>query len=170
MPSDSVDRAILCRISFISSAADQVVPPVSEVLARLRTSPSWDEASICPADDQFPRVHVGWHEGHGFVIQCFEDEWSPGYFLTRGAEMSAPAVEVNLGGQALERWPRELFVPEPLAQQTLDGFLNSERQDPALHWVRTDDFPKETVWEGRAGREARERAHPKTRPAENHCP
>ena len=170
MPSDSVDRAIPFRISLVSSAADQAVPPVSEVLARLRASPSWDEASICPADDQFPRVHVGWHEDDGFVIQCFEDEWSLGYFLTRGAGMSAPAVEINLGGQALERWPRELFVPEPLAHQALGRFLNSGRRDPALRWVRTDGFPRETVWEGRAGREAWERAHPKSRPDENQRP
>ena len=63
--------------------------------------------------------------------------------------MLAPAVEINLGGQAVERWPRELFVPEPLAQQTLDCFLNSRRQDAALPWVRTDGFPRETVWESR---------------------
>ena len=119
------------------------------MLGRLRASPSWDEASICPADDQFPRVHVGWHEGHGFVIQCFEDERSLGYFLTREAEVLAPAVEINLGGQALERWPPELFVPEPLAQQTLDCFLNSGKQDGALPWVRIDGFPRETVWESR---------------------
>ena len=142
-------HAIPFRISFVSSAADQPVPPVSEVLARLRASPSWDEASICPADDQFPCIHVGWHEGHGFVIQCFEDERSLGYFLTREAGVSAPAVEINLGGQALERWPPELFVPEPLAQQTLDGFLNSGKQDAALPWVRIDGFPRETVWESR---------------------
>jgi hypothetical protein len=162
MRSDSADRAISFRISFISSASNQVVPPVSDVLSRLRSSPSWDEASICPADEQFPRAHVAWHEGHGFVIQGFEDDRSGGYFLAGGAEMSSPAVEINHGGQALERWPPELFVADPLAHHALDYFLNSGKQDPALRWVRTDGFPRETVWQGRAGREAWERGHPKT--------
>jgi hypothetical protein len=118
---------------------------------------------MCPVDDQFPRADVEWHQGHGFVIQCFEDERSLGYFLVRGAEMSPPAVEINLGRQALERWPSELFVPEPLAHHALERFLDSGRQDPAFHWVRTDGFPRETVWEGRAGREAWERANRTTR-------
>ena len=166
----NVDHPRSFRLSFISSAADEPTPAVSEVLARLRASPSWDEASICPADDQFPRAHAGWHEGHGFVIQCFEDERSWGYFLVHGAEMSPPAVEINLGGQARERWPSELFVPEPLAHRALDRFLNSGRRDPALRWVRIDGFPRETVWEGRAGREAWERGRPRTRPDENQRP
>jgi hypothetical protein len=111
----------------------------------MRSNPSWDAASISPADDQFPRAHVEWHENHGFVIQCFEDDRAFGDFLVRGAHMSPPAVEVNLGGQALERWPSELFVSEPLAHQALDGFLNSGRQDPELHRVRIDRFPREIV-------------------------
>ena len=49
MQSDSVDRAIPFRISFISSALGQAVPPGSEVPARLPARPSWEEVSICPA-------------------------------------------------------------------------------------------------------------------------
>ena len=127
----------------MSSATDQPVPPVPEVLARLRTNPVWDEATICPADNEFPRVHAGWHAGHGFVIQCFEHDRSSGHFLVSGAGMSTPAVEINLGGQALERWPLELFVAEPLAHQAL---------------------------EGRAGRGAWERTHPRTGLDENQRP
>lgn len=39
-------------------------------------------------------------------------------------EFSAPSVEINLGGQALERWPRELFVSEDLATVALEHFLD----------------------------------------------
>jgi hypothetical protein len=67
---------------------------------------------------------------------------------------------VELGGQALERWPRELFVSMALATQALDHFLNFGKQDLALEWVRIDAFPRETIWEDREGREAWERANP----------
>ena len=69
-----------------------------------------------------------------------------------------PMIEINLGGQTLERWPAELFVSEELAHRALECFLASGKQDPALHWIRIDAFPRETVWEGRKGREAWERA------------
>ena len=36
--------------------------------------------------------------------------------------------------------------------------LEHGKQDPALEWVRIDAFPRETLWEGRAEREAWERA------------
>jgi hypothetical protein len=40
------------------------------------------------------------------------------WFVTGEIELPiAPTVEVNLGGQALERWPSELFVPEELARR-----------------------------------------------------
>ena len=151
----SIDCTRSFRLSFISIAADQSVPPISEVLARIRSSPSWDVASICPADEQFPRVDVEWHEGHGFVIHCFEDDQSLGDFLVRGERMSSPTIEVNLGGQALERWPSELFVSEPVAHQALECFLISGRQDPGLHWVGIDGFPRQIVWESQDGRRPR---------------
>ena len=74
----SVDLKNAFRLSFVTSEAALPIPPVSEILARLRSGPVWDGASIAPADDQFPLLHVEWHEGHGFVIQCYEDEqaWS----------------------------------------------------------------------------------------------
>jgi hypothetical protein len=117
--------------------------------------PVWDGASIAPADDQFPLLHVECHEGHGFVIQCYEDEQAWSDFLRTGARCGPLTIEVNLGGQVLERWPSELFVPEELAHQALNYFLTNGKQDPALHWIRIDAFPRETVWEGREGRGAR---------------
>ena len=74
---------------------------------------------------------------------------------------STPSVEVELGGQALERWPPELFVSAERTTQALDHFLEFGKQDPALEWVRIDRFPRETLWEGRAQREAWERANPR---------
>lgn len=37
--------------------------------------------------------------------------------------MSRPSVPVILGGQATEKWPPELFVPENLAAEALDFFV-----------------------------------------------
>jgi len=62
------------RLSFVTGETEIPIPAVSQILARLRSGPVWDVASIAPADDQFPLLHAEWHEGHGFVIQCYEDE------------------------------------------------------------------------------------------------
>jgi hypothetical protein len=72
---------------------------------------------------------------------------------------STPSIEVELGGQALERWPHELFASAERAAHALNHFLQSGKQDQTLEWVRIDAFPRETVWEGREGREAWERAN-----------
>lgn len=90
-------------------------------------------------------------------MQCYEDERSQSYFLVASPKLSAPSIDVELGGQALERWPPELFVSAERAGQALNYFLDSGKQDPSLEWVRIDAFPREVVWEGREGREAWER-------------
>jgi hypothetical protein len=158
----SVDLQNAFRLSFVTGETALPIPPVSEILARLRSEPVWDGASIAP-DDQFPLLHVEWHEGHGFVIQCYADEQAWSDLLRTGARCGPPTIEINLGGQTLERWPSELFVPEELAHQALNYFLTNGKQDPALHWIRIDAFPRETVWEGGEGREAWERANSITR-------
>ena len=159
----SVDLPNAFRLSFVTGATELPIPPVSEILARLRSGPVWDGASVAPADDQFPLLHVEWHEGHGFVIQCYEDEQAWSDFLLTGPRCGPPMIEINLGGQALERWPSDLFVPEEVARQALDCFLTLGKQDPALHWVRIDAFPRETIWEGREGRKAWERSKSATK-------
>jgi hypothetical protein len=63
-------------------------------------------------------------------------------------------------GQALERWPRELFVSAEHATHALNHFLEHGKQDPALEWIRIDSFPREALWEGREHRLAWERANP----------
>lgn len=137
------------------------ISSASELFTEVQSRPVWDGASISPADAEYPRVHLDWHEGHGFVFQCYEDEESWSDFLVTSRHFSTPSVELELGGQALERWPPELFVSAERTTQALDHFLEFGKQDPALEWVRIDRFPRETLWEGRAQREAWERANPR---------
>jgi hypothetical protein len=147
------------RLSFILSASPLVVPPSSEVLSRLRSAAPWDEASLHPADSDFPRAHISWRQAAGFNLHCFENDLSSGQFLVSRLEFSAPSFEINLGGQALERWPRELFVSEDLATEALEHFLDHGELKPLLFWIGTGQFPRETIWEGREEREAWERSN-----------
>lgn len=147
------------RASFIMSDAPTPIASASELLAEVQSRPVWDGASISPGDAGYPRVHLDWHKGHGFVCQCYQHEESWSDFLVTTRHFSSPSIEVELGGQALERWPRELFVPAERAIQALHHFLEFGKQDPGLEWVRIDAFPREIVWEGREAREAWERAN-----------
>jgi hypothetical protein len=141
------------------SEAPTPIPSALELLTQVQSRPVWDGASISPEGAQFPLVHVDWHEGHGFVFQCYEDEESWSDFLVTSQDFSAPSIEVELGGQALERWPRELFVSAERAMQALNHFLQFGKEDPALDWIRIDAFPREIVWDDREGRETWERAN-----------
>jgi hypothetical protein len=147
------------RLSFISTASQVVVPLTWELLARLQSAAHWDEASIHPAKRDFPRVHISWHQCAGFNVHCFENELSLGKFLVTGIEFSPPRIEINLGGQALERWPRELFVSELLATDALEHFLERGELKPLLSWIGTGQFPRETIWQGREEREAWQRTN-----------
>jgi hypothetical protein len=133
------------------------VPSIAELLARVRSVAPWNEASIYPVQSDFPRVHISWHSSEGFNVHIFLDEQSFGEFLVNDAVFSLPAIEINLGGQALERWPRELFVAEALAAEALEYFLDYATLKPSLSWAGTGDFPREIIWEGSEEREAWER-------------
>ena len=132
------------------------VPSVDELLAKLQAGEVSGEAVIYPASGECPRATIDWHAGHGFVLFCFDSETSRGHFLTRGEVTSRPSVQVVLGGQAMEKWPPELFVPRDLAAEALDFFLETGQRKPDLRWARADRFPREVVWEGHAARNARE--------------
>lgn len=149
------------QLSFVSSEAEMPMSTASEILGRVRSVAPWDEASVCPEQADFPRVHISWHSRAGFNVHCFEDDESLGQFLVTSRDFSPPSVEINLGGQTLERWPCELFVAEPLAIEALKYFLDDARLNPALCWVGTGEFPRETLWEGREQREAWEHTHRK---------
>jgi hypothetical protein len=145
------------RLSFISGTDHIVVPPASEVLSRVRSAATWDEASIHAPDSDFPRAHIGWHQAAGFTFHCFDNDRSCGQFLVTRVDFSTPCIEINLGGHALERWPRELFVSEDLAKEGLEYFLDCGELKSSLCWVGTGEFPRETIWEGRGERETWER-------------
>jgi hypothetical protein len=85
----SVDLKNAFRLSFVTGETELPIPAVSEILARLRSGPVWDVASIAPDNDQFPLLHVEWHEGHGFVIQCYEDEQAWSDFLLTWCSLRA---------------------------------------------------------------------------------
>jgi hypothetical protein len=155
----SENRRPSFQLSFISRDAPTPVLSASEVLARVRLAAPWDEASICPAQKDFPRVHITWHDSEGFIVHCFENGQSSGQFLVNARDLSPPTIEINLGGQALERWPRELFVSEALAAESLEYFLDYGKRKASLCWTETGAFPRETIWEGREERETWERTH-----------
>ena len=155
----SENRRLSFRLAFISTETEISDPVASEVLARLQSAAPWDEASISPAQGDFPRAHISRHASEGFNVHCFENEQSIGHFLVNRRDFSPPSVEVNLGGQALERWPRELFVSHALANEALEYFLEHGELKASLSWTGTGDFPRESIWQGRKEREAWERTH-----------
>lgn len=155
----SESRRPILKLSFVSSEARTALPSASEILAHVRSVAPWDEASICPAQSDFPRIHISWHDSEGFNVHCFENEHSLGEFLANRPQFSPPSIEINLGGQALECWPRELFVSDALAAEALEYFLEYAKPKPSLSWTGTGDFPREIIWENREGREAWERTN-----------
>ena len=147
--------------STLSGPENVPARDASELLGIARGLPRWDALIIVAENDNYPRLHVTWHEGHGFVVHCFEDGESWGFFLTEAASFSSPEVEIEMGGQALEKWPRQLFADSERALEALDFFLKTGKQNGMQHWVRTDAFPREIVWEGREAREAWEKSREK---------
>ena len=71
-----VDLRNTFRVSFVMSDAPMPIASASELLENVQSRPVWDGASISPADADYPRVRLDWHEGHGFVFQCFEGDHS----------------------------------------------------------------------------------------------
>jgi hypothetical protein len=149
------------RYSTLSGPENVPAEDASELLGIARGLPRWDALIIVAENDNYPRLHVTWHEGFGFVVHCFENGESWGFFLTEAVSFSSPEVEIEMGGQALEKWPRQLFVGTERALETLDFFLKTGKQSGTQRWVRTDAFPREVVWETRAGRVAWEESREK---------
>jgi hypothetical protein len=97
------------------------VPSGAELIEIVRRRPVWDEITITREDDaQFPRASLSWHEGHGLVLHCFEDELSWGFFLAESGSLTEPEIDIVLGGQVQERWPPQLFVDPSLEQRKKD--------------------------------------------------
>lgn len=152
--------AVIAKTRFRVSAVvgdqypEMEPPPVADLLAKLQSGEISGEAAIYPITRDFPRALIDWHTGHGFVLLCFDSDVSRGHFLTRGPVTSQPSVSIILGGQAMEKWPPELFVPEDLAADGLQFFVDTGRRKPVLEWTRIDGFSREVVWEDGTGRNA----------------
>ena len=88
------------RYSTLGGGENAPVPSGAELIEIVRRRPVWDEITISKEDDaQFPRASLSWHEGHGLVLHCFEDELSWGFFLAESTSLSQPEVDIILGGQ-----------------------------------------------------------------------
>lgn len=131
---------------------------VDEVLMEIERKEAW-ELTVHPVEQfpQFPRMHIDWKPDVGFVVMAFEDEQSIGFYPITGSGCGMPEVPIELGGQALEKWPRELFVPRHVAAQVLRTFLETGLQDASFVWVANDAFERKVIWEDRAGRIAWEK-------------
>lgn len=117
------------------------------MLAGAMSVPKWDAMLAVVEGADYPRCDVTWHdEVQGLIVHCFQSPDSWGAFLTSSLAFSAPSVRVELGGQAIENWPRELFVPSLMAWQALRHFFTTGAQDPEQLWVSTGDIPRETLW------------------------
>ena len=123
-----------------------------DTLLSMQKRPTWKGVCVLPHEvkqadggGQFPFLNLSWHDGYGYEVQCFETPESNSEFLATGQNLSEPEVYVELGGQTQELWPRQLFVPFNIAVQALRFFLESGRQDPNLHWVGIEAFPRRTV-------------------------
>lgn len=143
--------------STLSGPENVPAQDASDLLGIARGLPRWDALIIVAENANYPRLHVTWHEGHGFVVHCFEDGESVGFFLATTTSFSSPQIEIEMGGQALEKWPRQLFVDPSLGVDALDFLLETGKQNGTQHWIQTDAFPREIVWETRQGREAWEK-------------
>lgn len=114
------------------------------------TLPSWDCIIVTLKDEDYPRLHISWHiPASGFVLHCFETGESWGDFLTTGQPFTAPEIEIEMGGQGLEKWSRQLFVPFALADKAVQAFLLTGEKHKELTWIGTSDILREIIWESK---------------------
>ena len=136
------------RYTAISDNLDRPATPkaAEEIIKKAKGRADWDNVCVSPEGNaQFPSINLSWHAGFGFVVQCYEAPGSNSDFLISGKVLSAPRVYVNLGGQAQELWPRQLFVPPPIALEAIRYFLETGRENPLLYWTPINRFPRRTV-------------------------
>lgn len=148
VPESALRASILETSGFVDHEAADAV----RLLPRLASGEAF-ELTIGPQDEmhQFPRMHVDW-QSDGYVVMCFEDEQSVGFYPATERHVGPPEVEIELGGQALEKWPRQMFLSLAIAERAVSTFVATGEQDSSLAWVANDAFPRETVWEGRLQR------------------
>ncbi len=81
-----------------------------KLLSHLRDRSNWPEASVHPSEGQYPFLNIEFHDRAGFSILIFPSPRAIGRLAASRSRLSAPSVLVCLGGQVIERWPRELFL------------------------------------------------------------
>ena len=150
-----LQASILETTGFVEHEASAA----ADLLGALATDRAF-ELTIAPQDEMhdYPRMHVFW-QVDGYVVMCFEDEKSIGLYPTTDANMGSPEVPIQLGGQALEKWPRQMFVTRSIAERAVNHFVRTGKQNTLLTWVANDAFPREVLWETRAQRLAWESSH-----------
>ncbi len=124
---------------------------VSGMLRAMQKRPTWQGVIISPdskpgpnGEGQYPVLSLGWYPGFGYEVHCME--LSPeSHFAATSGRLSEPEVYVELGGQGQELWPRELFVPLPLAERAVLHLIGNTRRDPSLAWVGISAFPRKKV-------------------------
>jgi len=150
------------EISVIATGGFKELPPntaqVHQLLSELEAGEAFN-LSVHSVDEliQYPIMHIDWHRDAGFVVMVFENAESVGFYPITGTKTGHPEVQIELGGQALEKWPRELFVPREIAAAVFETFLRTGRQDSSFTWVANDAFAREVLWETEAQRRAWER-------------
>ena len=124
---------------------------VPRMLRAMQKRSTWEGVIISPdaklgpdGQGQYPVLSLAWYPSYGFEAHCME--LAPtSFFVATGGELSKPEVYVELGGSGRELWPRELFVPFPVAEQAALHLLLTGERDPSLRWVAIDAFPRKTV-------------------------
>ena len=147
----ALEISVLARGGFEHPPTDSA--QVHQLLSELEAGEVF-EVSVHSVDElvQYPIMHIDWHEDAGFVVMVFENRESDGFYPIASTKTGKPKVQIELGGQALERWPRELFVPRETAAVVFETFLRTGRQDSSVTWVANDAFAREVLWETEAQR------------------
>ena len=81
---------------------DEPAPSAEALLESHASGSAWGESIIQPPDSTSPRLLVSYHGSAGFQLVCCDSETSSGDCLASNTAMSAPMVEIELGGQAIE--------------------------------------------------------------------
>lgn len=140
------------EISVLASGGFEELPAdnadVHQLLSKLEAGDVF-ELSVHSVDRliQYPILHIDWHRDAGFVVMAFENPESDGFYPITGTKTGKPEVQIELGGQALEKWPRELFVSRETAAAVFETFIRTGRQDPSVSWVANEAFDREVLWE-----------------------
>ena len=124
---------------------------VSGMLRAMQKRATWEGVIISPdaklgpdGEGQYPVLSLGWYPGFGYEAHCMELN-PKSHFVVSSKKLSKPEVYVELGGQAQELWPRELFVPLPVAEQAVLHLLRTGKRNPLLPWVAIDAFQRQNV-------------------------